>query len=82
MNLFLGSFIDTLRDWWNRFTHAIHSMNPTVRFVIVGVLAMIALACLASFIRPSYATDRHKLRIWTLVFGVLFAGLAIFFGTI
>lgn len=82
MNLFLGGFADTMRDWWNRMTLAIHNLNPTVKFVIVGVLALISLICLISFIKPAYSTDKHKVRIWLIIVGALFAGAAIFLGAI
>lgn len=72
---FLGSF---LNDWWDAICKFFRGLNSTVSVLIIALLSLITLLCLIRFLKPSYSSDKNKLRPLPLIMCLIFGGLTAF----
>lgn len=75
MKTFLASF---LNDWWDAISKFFKSLNSTVTALLVALLGLMCLLCIVRFLKPSYSSDKNKIKISTLIFAILFGALVIF----
>lgn len=64
--LFMLSFI---QDWWVKIQKFVHEINPTVKFIVAGLLFIVGLYAFIKFIKPA---GKSKVKFFPLLIAILF----------